>query len=82
MKFDIRWENKNIMIIAITTAIIMISTCCASPTAVMILSNEKIISTRMIWAITEPKDAPAFFLMFSSVNSSPSSFPWISLTVL
>ena len=49
MNEEILGLNRNITIIAITTAAIIISTCFAVPPAVITLSNEKTVSINMIW---------------------------------
>ena len=48
MKVAIPPEKKNIRIMAITTAVIITATCCASPMAVIMLSKENTVSTSTI----------------------------------
>src|SRR5688572_8119974 len=80
MKLAILSEKKNMMIMAMITAVIMTGTRRARPTAVMMLSNENTMSMIMIWAITAPNEA--FLGLLSYMLSSPSSLLWISFTVL
>ena len=61
MKAEILGLNKNIMIMAMTTAAIIISTRFAVPPAVMMLSKENTVSISMIWAMAWPSPNPFLF---------------------
>ena len=65
---------NTIKIIAATTAAIIISTCSTNPTALKILSKEKIISMNTIWIIMEITET--VFLIISPVG--PTSGAGIS----
>ena len=54
------------MIMAMITAVIMTATWRARPTAVMMLSKEKTVSTRTIWLTTAPKDWTGLLIASSS----------------
>src|SRR6185437_11635301 len=82
MKSAIAREKKNMTIIASTTAEIITAICCASPMAVTMLSKEKTVSTKTSWLTIAPNDVPAPLGVAPPSCGSPSSFSWISRTVL
>ena len=80
MKAEITGLKTNMIIMAITTAAIIISTYFAVPPAVIMLSKENNASTITICSKALPKvNLPAFAF---SRWSSPSSFSFISFTEL